>query len=540
MVKLYVDTVWTKIYGMDIDIIKKVKETLRFHPEGYFFSKKYQKVKVDGTRVWDGYINLCYDKGSMFLVYTGMVSATIQILKSENIQYEIIKQYDNSNIQIDDVPLNGITLRDYQLEAVNAIKKRKRGIIEAATGAGKTEICIKAVADIKLKSLIIVNRTTLFRQIINKLKDRLGLRDDEINFIGDIKQYNPNNRITVATFQSLFTKIKGKTKMGDKIKLDLKHSDALKSAQMVITDEVHHASMNCLGDLLKYCTNTKFRIGVSATPQREDGYDMMLEALFGQKIFTIGISELIQKGYLARPKIYMFKTPYFLDKNLSYRAGYGEFIKNENKNKLIAEIAYRFGKIGKSVLISFTRVEHLKLVKKELDKINELNLTIKSIVGDNTATQKIDAIQSLDTKEFNIVLSTLFGEGVDVPSLDVLINARNAKSAIDAKQQTGRVIRKYKIGEINGIEIFKEPIVIDFLDYNTFDGEVAPTLFDDEDDIITNDDFDMENVKIEVKDFFQKYARARLKIYQSEPEFKVVIINNINEIEEINRGGING
>src|SRR5271157_5003308 len=387
MVKLYIGVVWTKIYGLTDYYITKIKEELRFHPEGYFFSKRYNQHKADGTRVWDGWVNLFFLKNGMYFTYSGLVSRIIPILKNDNIDFEIIKQYDNSNIPTTDTVLNNIALRDYQIEAVNAIKKKKRGIIKLPTGAGKTLIFVKAVADIGLKSLIIVNRSTLFRQTIQRLKDYCGLTDDQINYIGDIKKYNPNNKITVATFQSLFIKDLTRNKIGGKVNIKLKHEEVLKAAEMIIVDEVQYLSMNELGNLLKFCNNTKIRIGTSATPTREDGYEMMLEALIGPIIYSKSMSELIQQGYLARPKIYMVKSPYYFDKNLSYKAGYDNFIKNETKNKLIAEIAYRFAKTGKSVLISFTRIEHLKLVKKELDEINKLNLVIKTVIGKNTADQ---------------------------------------------------------------------------------------------------------------------------------------------------------
>jgi superfamily II DNA or RNA helicase len=529
VIKMYLGTTWVKMYGIDSNLKDILKNELRFHPVGYCFSTKYNKFKADGTRVWDGYVNLLIDRGEMLLTYSGLVPRIIKILQSNNLEFDIVKQYANNLVEIKDIELKDIELRPYQKEAVAIGKIKKRGIFFVATGGGKGELMFKLTADIQLKTLIIVNRITLFRQLLDKFKKRLQLKDDEINTIsGDIKNYNPNNRITIATFQSLLIKEKTEKKSSGKwAKIKVRYEDVLKNAEVIHGDEIHHTSQNELGSILKKCTSASIRFGYSATPRREDGYDMMLEAHIGPIIYKKGISDLIKEGYLSKPKIYMLKIPYFLNKRLTYKAAYKQFIKSDLKNKIVAEIAYRFGRIGKSVLISFSRIEHLKLVKTELDKINDLDLVIETVIGNDTADFKEEAIYALNTKKYNIVLSTLFGEGIDLPRLDVLMNLRNAKSNVDCYQQTGRALR---IGD-------GTKYIIDFFDYNSFDGQLDPKLFEDVDNDNFMLDIDEEYDRVKVKDFFKSYSKGRLAIYKSEPEFEVHMIDDINQIEEINMGG---
>jgi superfamily II DNA or RNA helicase len=555
MIKIIVDVVWSKIFvsnniNNDINIEQIRKDILnkfRFHPNGYFFSKRYRNIILDaytpieedykksngdiipkGTiltepyRQWDGYVNLCMDKKSFILTYSGLIPKIIKYLQEMGYEYKVDKVYNGNNIEIKDVKLNGMELRYYQKEAVDIFKKKKRGILHMATGSGKSVVAYKITADINLKTLIIVNRVTLLRQLARGFKSCLNLKNEEINIIsGDNKLYNPNNRITIATFQSLYVMDKNK-------KVTLKHEEVLKGARMLIGDEIHHASLNELGMILKKCSNSIYRVGLSATPAREDGYEDMLEAHIGPIIYHKGISDLIKEGYLAKPKIYMIKSPYYLDKPMTYKSAYKHLMKDENKNKMIAEIAYKFAKIGKSVLLSFTRIEHLKLIYKMLENMNDLNLTIKTVIGEDSADDKEEALIKLDTKEFNIVLSTLFGEGCDIPGLDILGNIRNSKSANDVVQQTGRALRMAE---------GKKPIIFDFMDYNTFDGKRK------EGDLLNmNDDMDFlnegidinEDDDIEVKDYFKSYSKLRYKFYKSEPEFETHIIDNIDGIEEIN------
>ena len=356
MVKLYVGAVWTRVFGMVEFDVKQFTDRLAFRPTNYYFTPSYQAGD------WDGWIRLFFERNGQVLAYTGVVPRLITMLKADNTEYELIVEYNYKNVEVMDTQLSGITMRDYQTDIVNTCKKKKRGVIKAPTGAGKTEMFIKLISDINVNCLVIVNRTTLFRQIREKITSRIGLRDSEINWLGDTKQYDPQNRITIATFQSLLTKDQSSGNIREKSKWD----EVMKEAKMVIVDEVHHLSMNELGNLLKATNKTLFRFGFSATPFREDGYDMMLEALIGPTIYDLSISKLIQEGYLARPKIYFLKLPYTIATNETYATSYKMIQEHTERNLTIAQIAFQFAKKQKLVLISFSKVEHLKSVYKEL------------------------------------------------------------------------------------------------------------------------------------------------------------------------------
>lgn len=573
MVTVYVGIVWTRIFGLpkrhsreefiidkaELNVTDKINNILRYHPLGFYYQKRYQDKKnvggglqtrlIDGKEeevmvggvdipVWDGYNNLLYENKTgehCYYTFSGLVPRIIKILSDNGIEYKVVKQYNADKIKVVDEKLNGIELRYYQSEAVELAKKKKRGILHLGTGAGKSLILAKLAQDIKGKVLIVVNRTTLFRQLIDTIKSALNLSEEDINYFGDIKQYNPNNRITVATFQSLVTKekvlVEGKGKKKKwKDETVLKHKDVLATIDCLCLDEGHHLSDNELGTLMKGCKNAIYRIGVSATPWRTDNADLMLEAHMGPILYKKTVSDLIREGYLAKPKIYMLKMPYDIDSKLSYGAMFKKLSRYEYKNKIMADIAYRLASKGRSVLISFTRIENLELVRAEIDKINTNGLVVENIIGEDTAENKMEAVKKLNSGHFNIVLSTLFGEGVDVPELSTILLMRNSKSSVDAYQQVGRALRISK--EFKG-----QKIVIDTLEQRVNADKDKVMKYED-----IMDDFDMGNIEVEVTketknpDYFQNHAMARLKVYQSEPEFEVKVIDSVDEIEELKEG----
>ena len=89
-----------------------------------------------------------------------------------------------------------------------------------------------------------------------------------------------------------------------------------------------------------------------------------------------------------------------------------------------------------------------------------------------------------------MIATTVFGEGIDCPSLDVLVNAKANQSSIDSLQLVGRALRK------------------------------TPTK-----DKVTVIDIYDDHCK-----YLGKHAKSRLKIYKSEPEFVIKKIKTPGDI----------
>src|ERR1019366_7788397 len=107
-----------------------------------------------------------------------------------------------------------------------------------------------------------------------------------------------------------------------------------------------------------------------------------------------------------------------------------------------------------------TQVRHgamlLKLIKSKYPQIR-----VVFIQGENESKEKQDALLRLNKKELDVVIATsVFGEGVDVPNLDVLINAKGNDSVIDTLQLIGRALRK--------TEHKNKAFFIDFVDNNNY------------------------------------------------------------------------
>lgn len=171
-------------------------------------------------------------------------------------------------------------IRPHQQRALDAWKENKcRGIVEMPTGSGKSFLAVLAMAMVNRSTLVVVPTIDLMLQWERNLK---GFFRREIGLLGggshEIKD------VTVATYDSAALKMEF---MGDQFGL-------------VIFDECHHLP----GEVNRIAASAAiapYRLGLSATPEREDGKDTVSEKLLGKIVCRIHIDEL--EGNILSPYV---------------------------------------------------------------------------------------------------------------------------------------------------------------------------------------------------------------------------------------------
>ena len=151
------------VYSQLSDYTPELENKLAIAHENYWFSPQYK----DGR--WDGKTHFL--KVPSLKIPTGLLFIVTEYLKENNMPYKIIddrKKPDTFFIMsIEEHKhniLRGIELRDYQKEAIEQALCWERGVLELATGSGKTEIAIAITKLLGLKTLFIVHTQDLLRQ----------------------------------------------------------------------------------------------------------------------------------------------------------------------------------------------------------------------------------------------------------------------------------------------------------------------------------------------------------------------------------------
>jgi superfamily II DNA or RNA helicase len=476
---LTVGNTFTRIRGNDLPM-EAVEDATSFWVVGAEFSKKYQ----DG--IWDGQRKLFRKRGGLAFP-TGLLSKIEKILTAGGHEYTM-EDLRTHSLRGEPIQPQGPPLRDYQAEVLKIVTQKERGILQLATGAGKTMIAAHLIAARGLNSLFFVHTKDLLYQTIDSFKSILG---DPIGQVGDGTVRV--EKITVATIQTAARAldVKIKKEPGDEIPIwsddaseRLSVSDweivqnALRDCAVVVFDECHHLPAESFYEIAMKLQDAYYRYGLSATPWRSDRSDLMIEAALGPKLCIVSSTELIKRGYLVPPKITMyevFPTSRKLVRNYT-RVYQSEIVENLERNRLITEVAEHSAQRGKSVLILVNQVKHGKI----LDGMIEGAVFIH---GRDSSEVRNEAIERLRQKQNQILIATtLADEGLDLPSLDVLILAGAGKSETRALQRVGRALRPYPNK--------KTATIVDFWDQSLY---------------------------------LEGHSRQRFEIYETEPAFEVDI-----------------
>ena len=224
------------------------------------------------------------------------------------------------------------------------------------------------------------------------------------------------------------------------------------SPSAVLTDEAHHALSNEYDNLFaaltallgKECT----RIGATATPQRLDGKG--LGKHYTDIIQGPTIRWLVDNGFLSRVKV--FSQPFVYD-NVKLRENAGDYSASDQDTALNAEgviggVVGAFQRRVKGVFKGRTprtmifcptiaASEHVAMA------FQNAGFSARAASCQTGKADREEIVADFHKGKFDILVNVdLFGEGIDVPNLDMVVMLRKTKSITIYLQQCGRVMRK--------------------------------------------------------------------------------------------------
>ena len=462
MLLLKVGNIFTDIEG-DIppDQYRKLQRDMSFRPQNYAFSTMYNRWILDDQckrvrRMWDGWRRQIWKTKNRIYFPTGLISIAKDFLDEKKIPYSCIncrvRPVPNLNLSINPE----ITIRDYQdLIAANSAAKQ-RGIIQVATGGGKTIIAGALIQRLGVSPFIFfVTSIDLLIQAKESLEHTLRLdgKPFTVGQIGggviDIREIN------VMTVQTA-VRAAGQ-KWDSKYKFDSEDSDdatpiekrradicnLLKTASGTLCDEVQHWRAETCQLVARFAESAYYTYGCSATPYRDEGDDLMIQACFGKKIAEIGASQMIREGWLIKPSI---KIVHVRGEKSLYRQWQqlykDQVTENRDYNQMVASIANSYIKAGRLVLVLVQQIKHGKILA---------GLTPGSIFlsGASSKKKREENVKKLRNREISCIVSTnIFDEGIDVRPLDTVLLAGQGKSRVRAMQRVGRILRPFPGKEV--------------------------------------------------------------------------------------------
>ena len=208
-------------------------------------------------------------------------------------------------------------------------------------------------------------------------------------------------------------------------------------ANDILVHNCHHTSATTCREVLEASAQAYWRFGGSATPYRETGDDILIQAMFGSKIVEISASYLIKRGYLIKPYIFMVPVDSKVDLH-TYQKIYKHCISDNAKlNDHVAELSQFLNGLGLSNLILVQHYPQGNYIKKILgDKV-------QFVTGKMTSKKRKESINDLrERKTESMIATSLADEGLDIPVLDSATMAGGGASATRVNQKIGRTLRK--------------------------------------------------------------------------------------------------
>lgn len=341
-------------------------------------------------------------------------------------------------------------LRDYQQKLRNDIDAAwasgARNVMAVApTGSGKTVVLSDTIKSEPGASIAIAHRQELVTQMAttlgaNGLRHRIIGPDSVIRNAVAIQMkrlgrsfYDPNAPVAVAGIDTL-------------VRREKQLSAYLPTVRLAVVDEGHHVlADNKWGRGLSMLKNAR-GLFPTATPERADGAGLGRHADGLADSLVLGPTqyELIKRGFLTPYQIWA--PPSDLDLSAVKVGATGDYTrpglaKAAAKSHIIGDVVQHYLRLapGRKGVTFATDVE---TAEKIAEQFNAAGVPAAAVHAGSGDVERNNCIAKLEAGELlQLVNVDIFGEGFDLPAIEVVSMARPTASFALFVQQAGRALR---------------------------------------------------------------------------------------------------
>lgn len=344
-------------------------------------------------------------------------------------KYEIMEEPADTNVRVMYEP------RGAQIEALCALEDTRtegaiKALVVAATGVGKTYLAAFDSKKFK-RVLFVAHREEILKQAAVSFKN---VRNSEDYGFFSGKEKCTDKSVIFASVASL-----GKQSYLNEKYFKPNYFD------YIVVDEFHHSVNNQYLRIVEYF-RPKFLLGLTATPERMDGKNIY-EICDYNVPYEISLQEAINKGMLVPFHYYGIYDDTDYSKIHIVRGKYDEkelnetYIGNVHRHNLIYKYYCKYG--SKRALGFCCSRQHAEEMAGEFCKRGIPSVAVYSNAAGAYSENREIAIEKLFKGEIKVIFSVdMFNEGVDIPSVDMVMFLRPTESPIVFLQQLGRGLRR--------------------------------------------------------------------------------------------------
>lgn len=323
---------------------------------------------------------------------------------------------------------DGLSPNAMQLSALKSLKKlheqdAPRALLISATGTGKTYLSAFDVEQVNPRRVLFIAHSARILAASEKsYRTVLGPRYTYGIYGGQHKQVDKT---------CLFAMIITLANNLDEFSRD--------EFDYIVIDEAHRSGADSYRRIIDYF-QPRFLLGMTATPQRTDGYDLF--ELYNHTIaYRITLYDALKNDMLA-PFHYFGIADLSIDgEETDDLKIFARLASEDRVSHIINKIeAYSVSRRNRRGLVFCSRNEEAVALSAAF---NERGYRTMALSGTDSDAERDRAIERLEQGELEYLFSVnIFNEGIDIPSLNQIIMLRATQSAIVFVQQLGRGLRK--------------------------------------------------------------------------------------------------
>jgi superfamily II DNA or RNA helicase len=306
-------------------------------------------------------------------------------------------------------------------------------------GAGKTIQAANILGTLRVRTFVGVPIIDLARQFKEEIQVVMDIPSHEIQLIGsEFPPPVPGKWIYICVFNSAMSTEHYTTK----------YADIISSCDLLVVDECHKFPAKCVKSLLKHF-HGKYRLGLTATPQRNDGLSHMIFKLLGPQCVYVkrekpelGMWKMTQLDY-HNPKHkgdILVKKRYGKGVERDRIAMMQRVCEDQVRTKAIAEFIVQH--LEKDVLVLGDWKNILRDLVAEIEKLKLRSTYL--YVGGGSKSKKAVLEKEAAFKDRNYIIATTGKAGcaMNLPRINYVVFVTSRIPGVLLEQGSGRALRK--------------------------------------------------------------------------------------------------
>lgn len=520
-----------RVLGQQVDLRFYNDKSRSFHPKSYIFHyKDYSELYIGSSNIsrsaltsgieWNYRFSSKSDKDSydkFFSTFEDLFENHSIVVDDDELRRysknwhrpavaKDLDRLDELEASLEDNVIPMYEPRGAQIEALCALEDTRaegasKALVTAATGVGKTYLAAFDSKDYE-RVLFVTHREEILNQAADSFRN--------VRNSSDYGFFNGSSKCTDKSviFASVAT-------LGRNEYLNDKYFPK-DYFNYIVIDEFHHAVNDQYKRIVEYF-EPEFLLGLTATPERMDGRNIY-ELCDYNVPYEISLKDAINKGMLVPFHYYGIFDDTDYSKLHIVRGKYDEkelnetYIGNVYRYDLIYKYYCKYG--SKRALGFCCSREHAEAMAKDFCGRGIPSVAVYSNATGEFSEDRKTAIDKLKAGDIKVIFSVdMFNEGVDIPSVDMVMFLRPTESPIVFLQQLGRGLRRDKgktyLNVLDFIGNYEKAGRVRFLLGGNSNGGnggyIPPNSSDYPDDCLI--DFDMKLI-----DLFAEMDKKNLKI----------------------------